>query len=105
MITYTFSKGGSGMDQRRKWKERLSGTLDSRGEALPLQPIMELCGDRRIWIENHRGVRKYTDQEIWVATRYGFLQIQGESLKVCRMEGSMLVITGRIRHIHIHKEG
>lgn len=93
------------MQQRGKWKEQLRGSLEQRGESMPLQPILELCADRRVWIENHRGVRKYTQQEIWVAVPYGFLQIQGQGLKICRMEGSMLVITGRIEHIHIHKEG
>ena len=93
------------MLERSKLRDRFTGSFDGRGESMPLQPILELCADRRIWIENHKGVRHYTRQEIWVAVSYGLLQIEGQNLKVCRMEGRLLVITGRIEHIHIHREG
>ena len=92
------------MKSRRNWKERIQVSLEQTGESVPLQPILELCADRRIWIENHLGVRKYTQEEIWVAVRYGYLQILGSAMRVCRMEARLLVITGHIESIHIRKE-
>lgn len=93
------------MDQRRNWKEKFTSRLETSGESLPLQPLLELCADRRIWIENHNGVRTYTPEEIRVSVRFGCLRILGTGLKLCRMEGRILVITGGIHSIHIQKEG
>lgn len=92
------------MQQQRNWKQKLTNRLEQTGESVPLQPLLELCADRRVWIENHHGVRTYTPEEIRVAVRFGCLQIVGTGLKLCRMEGRILVITGRIHSIHIQKE-
>ena len=92
------------MKQGNGWKRRIQNRLEQTGESLPMQPILELCADRRIWIENHRGVRKYTPEEIWVAVGYGHLRILGSCMKLCRMEGRILVISGRIESIHVQKE-
>ena len=92
------------MQQRRNWKQKITSHLEQTGESMPLQPLLELCADRRVWIENHNGVRTYTPEEIRVAVRYGCLQILGSGLKLCRMEGKILVITGKISSIHIQKE-
>lgn len=92
------------MKYQEKLQEKIHKRLAQTGESMPLQPIVELCSDRRIWIENHQGVRKYTQQEILVCVRYGHLQIIGNHLKVCRMDGAMLVITGHVQSIHVRKE-
>ncbi len=72
-----------------------------QGESLPHQPILELCSDNRIWIENHRGVREYTKEQICVAVRYGQICICGSGLHLRKMQGRMLVITGNIESISV----
>lgn len=91
------------MKRRKSWTQQLVERMEEQGESMPLQPILELCGDRRVWIENHYGVKEYSLERIAVAVRYGQIVICGEGLRVNRMQGQMLVITGKIESIAILK--
>ena len=42
--------------KQRMWMEKLLGQTDLPGENLPLQPLVEICGNHRVLVENHRGV-------------------------------------------------
>ena len=89
------------MKQRNPWMKRLSELYYGQVESTLLLPIMELCGDRRILIENHKGVREYGPNKISVCVRYGMLVICGEGMRLCRMHGPQLVILGRIDGISL----
>ena len=91
------------MKRRRSWTRDFLQHLEKQGESLPLQPIVELCSDRRVWIENHHGVTEYSTERISVAVRYGQINICGVGLRLSRMQGQMLVITGSIESIAIQK--
>ena len=80
---------------------RFTEKADLPGESLPLQPIVEICGNTRVLIENHRGVTEYADERIGVRVRFGTVCILGEGLKLCRMSGCQLVITGRIHSVQL----
>ena len=54
------------MKQYGKSLQRLSGTIYESNIALPGVPIVELAGDRRVLIENHRGVTEYGMERICV---------------------------------------
>lgn len=84
------------MKQRSKWREWLDTSRMLDSETLPLQPILELCGERRVLIENHGGVTEYGPEKICVSVRYGQVEICGKGLRLCRMQGPQLVILGRI---------
>ncbi len=90
------------MKQRKSWTEQLLQRLEQQ-QAAPLQPILELCGSRRVWIENHCGVRAYSLERICVAVRYGHIIIHGSGLRLRKMQGQMLVITGEIGSILVEK--
>lgn len=81
------------MSKERSFLERLAGQTE---EELPLEPIVELAGDRRVLIENHRGVFQYTRETIGVKMRYGSLTVCGCGLTLCQMTRERLVISGRI---------
>lgn len=83
------------MDQRGLW-ERFSAEAGLEEEAIPGQPIVELAGDRRVFIEDHRGVREYTRERITVGMKYGLLQVCGCGLELSRMTRDTLLIRGRI---------
>lgn len=89
------------MKQRSKWKQQLATSWMMDSETLPLQPILELCGERRVLIENHSGVREYGPEKISVGVRYGQVEIVGKNLRLCRMQGPQLVILGRIDTITV----
>lgn len=70
--------------------------LDLMDEAMPRQPIVEICGDGRVIVENHGGVMEYSGEVIRIRVRYGSILIGGEDLLLRKMCGQQLVITGKI---------
>ncbi len=87
-------KNGSG------WIERLAAQADLQGEAFPGQPLVEIYCDKRILIENHRGVVGYSDSEICVRVKFGLLRICGGCLELAKMSHQQLIITGRIDAVY-----
>lgn len=66
------------------------------GESLPGQVLVEITGENRVLIENHRGVREYSRERIGVNVSYGILQVCGSCLELRCMSRENLVICGRI---------
>lgn len=93
------------MTEKKNWMERLADSADLSGEPLPLQPLVELAGDRRVLIENHRGVVQYSREKICVKVRYGTVAVSGCSLELSRMTREQLVICGRIDTISVIRRG
>lgn len=91
------------MKRRISLTQRLMRHMEQQTESGTLQPILELCGDRRIWVENHNGVLEYSLERIGISVRYGSLVIHGTELCLRRMQGQMLVITGSIERIELVK--
>ena len=65
-------------------------------ELLPGIPIIEICDQERVLIENHRGIIGYGCNEVRVKVRYGCVCVCGHQLKLMRMSKTKLVITGKI---------
>ena len=93
------------MNRRRGFLERLAEGADLPGEAMPGQPLVELAGDRRVLIENHKGVTEYGRERISVRVRYGQLVVCGCGLELARMTKEQLVIIGRIDGVTLHRRG
>ena len=91
------------MKHRKSWTQKLVQHMEQQGESVPLQPILELCGDRRVWIENHHGVKEYAPERISVSVRNGQIVICGSGMRLNRMQGKMIVITGKIETITVVK--
>lgn len=72
-------------------------------ETLPGIPIVELVGDCRLLIENHKSVRRFDSELITVCLKYGLLCVSGSQLQLCKMSDTQLVITGRIEQLSIVK--
>ena len=83
--------------------DRLSGILDMSAQPLPGVPIVELCDDKRVLIENHKGVIGYGSDEICVAVSYGKIIVCGSALKICFMSKQQLIIVGQIDGIQIER--
>jgi len=71
------------------------------GESLPRRPIIELCGDCRLYIERHFGVYEYSDVEIHIGVCFGKIIIKGGCLKLASMSKDNLVVTGQIQYIEL----
>lgn len=87
------------MKRRNKVIERIPFLINLPGEPLPGQPLVELAGEHRVLIENHRGVTEYGGSEIRAKVSYGQLCICGSELKLACMTKDQLVITGNINSI------
>ena len=70
-------------------------------ESAPRQPLVEISGDRRVLVENHKGVTVYGCNEIHVKVSYGCLHICGKNLELAQMTKQQLVITGVISGVSL----
>ena len=68
----------------------------SKEDAIEKLPLVEIVGQNRVLIENHRGVVGYSPVEIQIKVRYGKLSVAGSCLKFMQISREQLVITGKI---------
>ena len=74
---------------------------DWKIEGLRPKTLIELYGNERVLIEEHRGILAYGDEEIRVGTSFGCVVIEGLELRLCCMSRSQLVIRGRIAGVRM----
>lgn len=66
-------------------------------------PLVEIAGDKRILVEQHRGVLGYDKETIRIKLPLGLLLVKGCNLKIIHMSRTQLVITGRIICVEIKR--
>ncbi len=93
------------MGKGRYFLERLADGAELSGEPMPGQPVVEIAGDRRVLVENHRGILEYSRERIGIKVKYGVVAVCGCGLEVIRMTREQLVISGRIDGISIQRRG
>lgn len=76
--------------------EKLALAVDLPGEGAPGQPLVEIIGQHRALIENHRGVTQYGDNAICIRVSYGHIRISGTQLKLLKMTKQQIIIAGNI---------
>lgn len=91
--------------KNRGWMQRLAEGMELPGEAAPGLPLVEICGQRRVLIENHRGVLSYGTELIRVCVSYGAVEVRGCGLELARMTREQLVICGRIDSVSLVRRG
>ena len=70
---------------------------------MPAQPIVEIAGDQRVLVENHRGIIAYSTEKILVNVAFGTVCICGCGLRLIRMTREQLVIRGRIDAVSLQR--
>ena len=83
--------------------ERLADKAELETEPVPARPIIEIAGDQRVLVENHRGVSAYSTERILVNVAYGAVCVCGCNLQLIRMTKEQLVIQGRIDAISLQR--
>jgi sporulation protein YqfC len=86
-----------------KGRYGLLDRLDLPGETLPGQVIVEIAGENRVLIEQHRGIREYTRERISVCVRYGMLEICGQGLELRSMSREQLIVCGQIDSVTLRR--
>lgn len=94
-------KGALPMKNLGGWMQRLAEEMEISQETLPRLPLVEICGERRVLIENHRGVLSYGSSQIRVCVSYGAVVVQGCGLELAQMTRERLVICGRIDGVNL----
>lgn len=82
-------------------KLALASALPS--ESAPNNPVVEILGYRRVFIENHHAIAEYGTSRIVVKVCYGQICIVGDGLELAEMTKASLVITGRIDCVNLLK--
>lgn len=93
------------MERTRNWVQRIADSADLSAEPLPGVPVVELAGDRRVLIEQHRGVTGYSREEIRVKVTYGQVCVHGRCLELKHMTREQLVISGWIDCVKLLRRG
>lgn len=89
-------------DRKSIWRNLLdSGGLED--ECVPGQSVVELLGDNRVLIENHRRIIEYELERICIGVGYGMVCIVGSNLRLRHVTSRKLLITGRIDRLELHR--
>lgn len=83
--------------------EFLADRAELETEPMPAQPIVEIAGDHRVLVENHRGVSAYSAERILINVSFGTVCICGCGLRLIRMTKEQLVIRGRIDAVSLQR--
>lgn len=89
------------MKRSRKLLADMLDAVSLDADLQPKLPVLELAGDRRILIENHRSVVHYTGEQIMICMEYGQVCVTGCGLKLEKLGREQLVITGRVDNISL----
>lgn len=93
------------MNRGRNLIHSLVGDGMINTDLIPGVPIVEICDQRRVLIENHQGIVGYGGNEIQIKVRFGRICVCGENLKLKLMCKNKLVIIGRINAVNMQGRG
>lgn len=66
-------------------------------------PLVEICGHKRVLIENHFGIAMYRCNEIMVKVCFGCIHVSGSGLIIKKFCKEKIVISGDIDAIHFQR--
>ena len=75
------------------------------GESIPGNVLIEIHGEDRVLIENHRGIQDFTEEAVRLFTTNGPLCIYGSSLSLCEVRENALIVHGCIRRVDLPEDG
>lgn len=90
------------MKHGENWISRFTEGMNLPTEPITGLPLVEICGNQRVLIENHLGVIQYARTRICVKVSYGVLSVQGSCLELARMSREQLVIRGCVDCVSLH---
>lgn len=82
--------------RRRGFAEKMAQIFDLPADAVAGLPLIELCGDKQLRVENHRGILAYDPREIHIGGGKVAIRVKGLELELKVMNAGELLITGQI---------
>lgn len=80
-------------------KEKLTKSLSLPEEIMLDKLDIEILGNEKMNILNHKGIIYYSEESIKINTASGLLSVSGENLYLSTLIDSELLITGKILSI------
>jgi len=93
------------MGHSNDWMRRISERMQLSMEPLPGVSLVELSGDERVLIENHKGIVHYASEKICVKVKFGCIAICGHGLELSNMTEDKIVISGKIDSVTLMRGG
>ena len=84
---------------------RISLNLMKKAVEAIRPPLIEILDDRRVLIENHRGIVEYGNSRITVERHNGGISVVGTELQVSEISKEKVVIVGKIRGVELMDGG
>ena len=92
-----------GIMENRGYRKSGQAITNSQWDLQMEASLIEIYDNKRVLIENHKGITCYECNEIIVKVKNGTVCVCGTKLCLSRMNKSKLVISGIINAVHIHK--
>ena len=87
------------------WGSKISGTIGLHSESVFGTPVLELCGDERVLIENVKKVISFCEDEVLLTVCFGCIRITGEGLVFDYLGADRILIVGKILTIGVERKG
>ena len=88
-----------------KSQKGIFAALHQVSDSISGDTLVEIVSDKRVLIENHKGIIGYEANSIFVRSKPGELHIFGKALTIRELSKSKLIIRGKIEKIEILKGG
>lgn len=88
----------------KKWQQKLR-TFAANKLDLPVDVAMDLpritiIGKLHIYIENHKGLLTFTDNEFRILLKNGQLMVKGNSFVIKTILADVILLEGSIEHVY-----
>ncbi|WP_035425870.1 sporulation protein YqfC [Halalkalibacterium ligniniphilum] len=89
---------------RQQLKKWMTNQLDFPADVMMDLPRITMIGQLHIYIENHRGVLRFSNQELRLLLKQGQLLIRGDHFVIKTILPEELMLEGRIDQVLYVKE-
>ena len=86
------------LKEQNNWRR-----IITQHDELPKQPLLELTGDSRLLVENHKGICVYGKDRICIRVKYGLIEITGEQMELAMISCQKLIVMGMINSVTLHR--
>lgn len=85
---------------RQRMKSWITNKMELPADVIMDLPRITMIGQLHIYIENHRGLLTFTDQEVRLLLKQGQLLIKGKSFVIKTILPEEIMLEGKIEHVH-----
>ncbi|MEE1350685.1 MAG: sporulation protein YqfC [Clostridia bacterium] len=89
----------------KRFRERMAEKLELPKDVVMDLPRVSICGDKEVFVENHKGVTEYTDKCIRIKMNDGMIGICGDDMRIIVLEKDRMIINGDFERLEYEKFG